>query len=440
VRIRPVILTIWLAACSAGDAPSEDNGGTDGEDEPKESATVVEVKPIETGVVLDRLLTSASLESLSTAELYPETSGIVRSVNKDDGDPVRKGEVLAVLENVSLDAGAERAGDAVARLQKRVDDARALSASGAISARELADLEAELRTARSTSREAQWTRGNTRIVAPFDGVVGQRDLRVGELATSARKAFVIVDPAHLRAVASMPERDIGRVKIGQRAKILAAYGESSSSEGSITRLAPIVDAASGTFRVTVELVPGDQVLRHGQFVSVEIEVDRHENTLTVPRDAIVWEDGVPHLFRMEPAPAEEDEATDTDTDTPDDGWAWWPFGGGEGAGEGSGDGSGSGSGSDSDAGPRFVARKLDVTLGLMDAEHAEVVPKDGSFKVGDLIVVVGQANLSDGAAIRTPEMVDKAKAEKEAKEKEAKKKEGEGKPEAKGEEKAGATP
>lgn len=382
-----------LVACSGGGGPPGAGGG-DGE--APEPVSVVEVRPVTRGSVGDTLTASAVVESEAQATLMPEASGVVTRLLADEGDPVQKGQVLAVLENVSLNTGAAKASSEVRRLEAQVARTRDLYAQGAISARDLEDAEHQLTTARLTLREASAGQGTTRIEAPFDGVVAQRDLRVGELASSATAAFQVVDLDRLRVVASLPERELGRVRPGQPVTLVSAYDSEIASHGHVARVAPIVDAASGTFRVTIQVEPGQTALRPGQFVSVNIEVGRHDDVLVVPKKAVVYEDGVPVVYTVVDAPEPEaDEADEADGADDAASGGWWPFGGG-----------GAEIAADDEAedeapeGPQLVAERHVVELGLVDDLHGEIA---SGVDEGDEVVTVGQSHLRDGARVRPTE-------------------------------------
>jgi membrane fusion protein (multidrug efflux system) len=327
----------------------------------------------------------------------------VLKVLRDDGDKVRKGDVLAILENVSLDANAQRAAAELAKQEAETEKQRSLFAKGAISEKELADAEYLLKSAQTSALEAKHSFGETKLRAPFDGVVAAREVRVGETASGGQRAFQVVDLNRLRVVASLPERDMGRVRLGQTVRLVSAYDAERKGEGTVVRLSPIVDATSGTFRVTIALAPDQSVLRPGQFVEVNIEVDRRVDVLTVPRPAVVYEDGLPVVFHMvEPPPPEEKEASDEKEEAET---SWWAK---------------KDEDEDDDASeldiPKKSAKRMSIELGLVDDTSAEVL---SGIAQGDLIVVIGQSNLKDGASIRTPEMLkeaeEKAAAEKDDK-------------------------
>ncbi len=363
-----------LAACSSWGGKGEDE-----DQAPPEPVTVVQTQVVTVGDVADRLLTSATIEAAASADITAEATGTVVSIAKDVGDHVRRGELLAVIDNVQLDAGAERADAEVTNLLARVAEAEKLHTSGAVSSRELEDLKFQLATARSSKREADRGRGTLRLTAPFDGVVAARDLHVGELTSPARVAFTVVDPSELRVRARLPERDVSRVKVGQVATLTGAYDASGSATAHVTRMAPVIDATSGTFEVVLTLDPSQTSLRPGQFVSVDIEVDKHTGVVVVPKDAVLRDRGQPIVFVVTDAPAEvvnTDEAKKDDAEKKDE------------------------AKDEAEApGPRWVAKRTEVQTGLGDPDRIEIT---GGLAEGARIVVVGQSNLKDGARIREP--------------------------------------
>lgn len=265
--------------------------------------------------------------------------------------------------------------------------------------RELDELEGRVLGQRSTLREARVTRKQTRLSAPFDGVVGAREIRVGEVATSSTQAFTIVDLDALLVVASLPERDVSRIQVGQAARAISAYDPDSFAEAHVERVAPIIDAATGTFRVQLRLAEDQRALRPGQFVSVSIEVDRHDDVVVIPKRALVYEDGVPVVYRMIRRELDDEELAQ-------------PKPGASPGGRSLGCGSSlqrGGQGPPTDKAPTtsaesvspYVAERVGVEVGLIDEVHAEI--RQG-IEVGDDIVVLGQSALRDGARIRTPDM------------------------------------
>ncbi len=400
--MRHLILSlVLLAACSGGPPGGGGKGGRHGGGEHGEEAEpdrrlLVEVAAVERASVVDHLETTGTIESEAQADIVPETSGIVSRIEVEEGDPVTAGQVLAVLTNPSLDAGNSRAQIELERARHDLDKARQLHADGAISDVELAAAQTSYRTAETGADEARRTRGFTRLTSPIDGTVSVRDLRLGEVAGGTR-AFQVVDLTRLRVVVQLPEKDLSRIQLGQAVHLSSAYNPDATATGSILRISPVVDAATGTVRVTVAIAPGQETLRPGQFVKARIEVARHDDVLTIPRRALVWEDGEPIAWAVEDAPPEEpDEGDGEDAEAADEPGLLARLFGGEEEDAGEKDEAAS----EGPEIPRRVAVRKSLSVGFIDTDRVELVE---GLEVGELVVVVGNTNLREGASVRLPD-------------------------------------
>lgn len=410
-RLLPALLLLLaLPACQGG--PSEGHG-PDGEAEeedarPTDPRTLVEVTPVSTGTVRRTLVSTGTVESVSQADLVPEATGTVIAIHAEEGDLVRRGQVLAVIDNASLDAALERGRAEAARAEADLAQVEALYAQGAVSERDLREARHLADAARTALSEARSTQGHTRLVSPIDGTVSLRAVRFGEVA-GGQRAFQVVDLDHLRVVVQLPERDLGDLAEGQPAVLVPVYDEDVQVEARVERISPTVDPSTGTVRVTVALPDGERRLRPGQFVSVRIEVDRHEDVAVVPRAAVVYQEGTPGVYRVaieEPPPEDPDKDKGKGKDGAEDGDKGRRGGKKRGVLLSMGGGKGKdGEGEDGEAkeveipGPYRVARRVSVELGFIDDEHAEII---SGVSLEETVVVVGQSNLRDGARVRLP--------------------------------------
>ena len=377
-----------LFACSGGpqDGPeSEVSSGPISDPRP-----LVQVEVLGRGAVTDLLISNGVVESEAQADLVPEATGTVVAIKAEEGDKVRKGQVLAILENVSLDAGLARAEAELARAQAELERVTGLHAKGAVSDRELQEAKYAERSAVVALKEARGTQGHTRIVSPIDGTVSIRELQYGEVA-GGQRAFQVVDLSSLRVVIKLPERDLVRLKVGQEASLVSLYDEETRVPGHVTRISPTVDAQTGTVRVTVALDDPDMVLRPGQFVSVRVEVDRHDDVLVLPRRAVFYEEGDATVFVVatEPAVCEQkklEAEEDKEKKPKKKGW---------------------GKGKEEAAppevevpGPCRIARKASVTLGFEGEDSVEMI--EGPAETTQ-VIVVGQTGLRDETRVRLAE-------------------------------------
>lgn len=389
--MKRALLLVLLAGCSTSTSEGEPGGEEKAEVQP-DPRTLVETAAVSPGSVGSHLVASATVESEAQATLLPETTGVVTGIHAEEGDPVRRGDLLAVIASPQLDAAYQRASAELERATTEAETAERLFGQNAVSKAELDAAHQALKVARTAHEEASRTRGFTRLESPIDGVVAQRNVRYGEVV-GATPAFVVVDPTRLRVVVNLPERDLPRVRPGLPATLTSAYAADVTGRGTLERIAPVVDPATGTFRATVRLDP-DTPLRPGQFVSVRVEVDRHDGVLTVPRRALVWEEGKAYVFRVADVTpedeAKEKEAAAKAGKKEEKGGFSFDFGGG---------------GKDEEKkdteppGPKRKAVRLAVQVGYEDGDTAEIA---AGLAEGDPVVVVGNQALRDGARVRLP--------------------------------------
>ena len=405
-----LLISSVLTACDGGDG-GKGPPGKDGEEETDatDPRVLVETGEAGPGGVADHLVTTGSLESEAQADLAAETTGVVSRIEVEEGDTVRRGQLLAVLSNPSLSASAERAKLELDATERSLADAKRLHAEGAISDRELREAEQAAEAARSTAREATSSNAFTRITSPIDGTVSIRDIREGEVAPAGQRTFQVVDLDRLRVIARLPEKDLPRIRQGQTVVLSGAYDDEATATGSVLRVSPVVDPESGTVRVTIAVDPGQMALRPGQFVKVRVEVDRHEGVLTIPRRALAWIDGEPVAWKLIEAKPEEEEEEGEKKEAEEPGFLAKLFGGDEAA-------------ADAEAAPfdpwegvpRRGVEKHPLEIGFSDPVLVEV--KEG-LSEGDVVITVGNAGLREDTLVRLvedPDLKEPPKEEEDA--------------------------
>src|SRR5690606_20494148 len=137
---------------------------------------------------------------------------------------------------------------------------------------------------------------HTAIVAPISGVVSRRLIKVGNTVNTQAEAFVITSLDRLLAVLHVPERELAKLAVGQRALIGADAVSGQRFEGHVARISPVIEADTGTFRVTVEIDPGDKPLRPGMFARVDVVHDIRADVLLAPVQAVMAEDSRESVF------------------------------------------------------------------------------------------------------------------------------------------------
>jgi len=193
----------------------------------------------------------SALAPLRDVEIAARAAGMVTRLDAEIGDRVAEGARLAQLDDREARATlAEREAE-VTRTQSAWDRAQKLKEQNVVSEEEFLNARAAIETARAQRDRAALEVEHCAVTAPIGGVVMQRRVQRGQSVKVGDPLFRIADPSVLRAELLLPEAMLGAVRDGQPVRLVPASGPAVPAR--ITRVVPIVDPASGTFRVTIDL-------------------------------------------------------------------------------------------------------------------------------------------------------------------------------------------
>jgi RND family efflux transporter MFP subunit len=205
---------------------------------------------------------SGSLEPEQAATIRAEVPGPVERTAAEEGQRVRKGTVLATLDDAAVRDNYLSARSAVRSAESALEIARRnqeraerLEQAGAVSARDLetarlnaTNAEGSLEDARARLAAAAKQLEDTRVRAPFDGVVSDRHVDAGDVVQVGAELYTIVDPRRLRLEASVPAGEIEGLKVGTPIEFAVA-GSGRRVTGRIDRINPVVDPTTRQVRV-----------------------------------------------------------------------------------------------------------------------------------------------------------------------------------------------
>ncbi len=259
-------------------------------------AAPVELAEVKHGSITTFLETTATLESRSSATLVAAAPGQLRELAAEEGDRVRKGDLLARIDDTAARLAVERAEIAAHLAERETERGRQLREQGFLSDKETDDLEWRRRNAAVALDEARYALSQTRLTAPFAGRVTARMVNVGETVTPGRDCFRVEEFNPLLARLYFPEREAARVRAGQGAVLTLDALPGHSFEARVALVNPVVDRANGTFKVTLEVRDPHGLLRPGSFVRVRLRTGSHANVVLVPQRAMISEDGEDFVF------------------------------------------------------------------------------------------------------------------------------------------------
>ena len=204
--------------------------------------------------------TVAPLMVEQQADVVAERGGSVTAVKVEIGDHVRRGEVLALLDDRALQA---------TRAEKvaKVDSLRAQRQTGEA---ERKSHEADLRRAEAELRTANLELDQSRITAPFDGVVGRRSVREAHEVKKGDALFWITAQAPLRIVFTVPESSMAFFSRGAKLELSTADYPRLKQPARVFRVSPVVDQASGSIEVIGNLEKPSPLLKPGMSMQVKL--------------------------------------------------------------------------------------------------------------------------------------------------------------------------
>jgi membrane fusion protein (multidrug efflux system) len=245
----------------------------------------VEVATVEEGRIASTLSTHGTLEAEAEVDLVSRIGGPIVELRAEEGMEVRSGQLLARIDPREVAAQLEVSRVKLAEAQNDFDRTQRLLDSNLVS-RELYDSSASaLDSARAEHARNEIQVGYTEIRAPFSGLIVRRYIKDAENVSTNQALFRLSDFDPLLCSIRVPERELPRLRVGQLANLtVEAYG-SKAFEAKVVRISPVVEAESGTVKVTLEAAPQGQ-LRPGMFATVALELEAREGALIVPKVAL----------------------------------------------------------------------------------------------------------------------------------------------------------
>ena len=295
-------------ADQSADAEATEGESAEGEEgEEKKAPVPVQVSEIENGTVSAYITSTANLVAESEVKILSEVEGRVSRLVVEEGDYVQRGQVLAALvsddERIAVKKAELKENNARLAYERGED----LMGKELISREEHDKFTMEYEIAQQELAESQWALEKTVIRSPFSGRVSERMTQVGQHIRPGDEMFQVTDFDPLIARIFLPERDVIGLEEGREVRIDLNADEEVQFAGRIRQISPVVDTSTGTVKVTIESVDTPSMVRPGSFVTVNIVRTTHEDTILLPREAVLRELQSAHVFLASDGEAEKRE-------------------------------------------------------------------------------------------------------------------------------------
>ncbi|MGO4476516.1 efflux RND transporter periplasmic adaptor subunit [Massilia sp. 2TAF26] len=296
-----------LAACGKGPKePAKPETATAQADAKKDGKAVQllvspeDVLTVQSNALASGPVITGSIQPERKADLRAEVSAVVLQVLKENGEPVKRGDVLVKLDETSIrdtlmsaEASARAADQAFEQSTRALDRLKTLRASGMTSAQALDDAEvrrntaqSEVSAARARVATARQQVGRTVVRAPFDGIVSDRKVSAGDTAAIGKELLKVIDPTSMRFEGRVSADKIAAVKVGQPVMFrVNGYGEQQFS-GIVKRIDPSANDVTRQVEVLVGFNGGKQPSVAGLYAEGRVDAEMSD-ALTLPESAMV---------------------------------------------------------------------------------------------------------------------------------------------------------
>jgi membrane fusion protein (multidrug efflux system) len=302
---KPKAAPVADGAGPVGAPPAAASGGAASAGRPP----TVEAARVEVVKLTDDAQTVGSLRSRQGVVLRPEVSGRVTQINFRDGERVRKGQVLVQLDDqlpvAQLQQSEAELSIALANHKRNQD----LVAQNFISQRTVDESAANLQVAQAKLALAQATAARLKIIAPFDGITGIRNVNVGDYLKDGTDIVNLEDIEAIYVDFRLPERYHAKVKRGQRAVLDVDALPGRRFSALIQAIDPLLDANGRSVGVRGCIDNRQLQLRPGMFARVTAVFGEREDARVVPEEAIVPQGGRQFVIKLVDGPDAQTKTT-----------------------------------------------------------------------------------------------------------------------------------
>jgi len=259
----------------------------------------VNVQAIEAGSITQKIEYLGNINGDPSVVVYPKLTDLITDIYVENGDYVKKGQVLGSISDATVRASKAQAEAAylsaksqVANVKVEYERMKKLYEANAISDSQWDQLltqkevaEAGLKQAEAALDMAKTQLGYAKITAPIAGYVSNVAYEIGDMSTPQKPFATVHQINTVQTKVNVTEKDLGRIKIGQPTEISVEAYPSDVFAGTVVNVSPVIDPMTRTAQVEINSDNADMRLKPGMFARVAILTNELENVLTIDKAA-----------------------------------------------------------------------------------------------------------------------------------------------------------
>jgi RND family efflux transporter MFP subunit len=259
------------------------------------AVTTIKVQPSKKASILKY---SGTIEASQTIPLTFQATGIIEKVYVQEGDNVKKGQILATVDKSDLQNIYNAALAKYIQAKDAYDRLKSVHEQGSLPEIKWVEMVSNLEQAKSSMELSKNNLEKCNMRAPEDGVIGQRNIEPGQAAiglSSAPLELVKIENVFVKIAA--PENEISKISKGLKASFKVSALDDKQFEGSVTNVSPVADAISRTYNVKITVKNTEMELKPGMVCDVTIDLKSEKEIVIIPYNAITTnEHGKPFVF------------------------------------------------------------------------------------------------------------------------------------------------
>lgn len=256
------------------------------------------------GGLTDRIETTGTVMANEEVLLSAEVAGRITSINFTEGSTVTKGSVLVTINDAELLAQLDKVKYNQKLAEEREQRSRSLLQKEAVSQEEYDRVLTDLNTVKAEGSLIIAQLEKTKIVAPFSGTIGLRQVSEGAFVTPGQRIATLTQMQPVKIEFSIPERFAQSVTKNSKVQF-TLEGSNKNFEANVYAIEPSIDPTTRSVTVRALYPNRNLELRPGSFTRVEFELSHMENALQVPAQAVIPELGGYKIFKYKDGHAEQ---------------------------------------------------------------------------------------------------------------------------------------
>ena len=276
--------------------------------------TPVEVSAVRVGSIASKVRAVSVLEPQDRASVRSLISGVMVELYVEEGDPVKKGQKIAKISRPGASSLLRQASSSYRKARRDLVRIKGLVSKGLAPQEELNQAQFQRDQSSLELSRLRAEARNEQITSPIAGVIVNRSLYRGETVSPGQLIVEVMDLSQVYAPLHLPDRWSQSVHTGMDARLFDRAGSLLVDRAQVSRVSPIINAETGTFKVWVSpptpvrvkktrrgrrkraqstsIDPRRALLKPGLFVTVEMTIDQHEHALLLPRESVMYRDGI----------------------------------------------------------------------------------------------------------------------------------------------------